>query len=111
MIVKIVRAGLLCVGRILSRVQYDEGRLDVQPVIANPALAGMAYGWGQALGGMFPGLRQVATITPAYGTGSGRISGKAVFSIKNRQIVWVVWRLVRDLPIKELVKYRFSKKR
>lgn len=110
-IVKLVKAGLLCFARVLARVQYDEAKLELRPVIANPALAGMAFGWGQAFGGIFPRLRESLEFNPSCGTGTGSFSGKAVFSIKNRQVVYVMWRLLRDLPIIELIKYRFFKKR
>jgi hypothetical protein len=109
-ILKIARAAVIFVAGFLSRVQYDEGKLEVQPVIANPALAGMAFGWGQAFYGAFPGLKQVFNVDPAYGTSGSRVSGQLSLSIKNRQIMGLVWRLLRDLPIIELMKYRFSKR-
>lgn len=110
-IVKIARACLLFVARFLSFVQYDMGNINVRPAIANPALAGMAYGWGQALNGAFPGMQRVLNIAPNYGPGAGSVSGRLVLSIKNRQIVVLVWRLLSDLPIKEIIKYRFFRKR
>jgi hypothetical protein len=110
-IVRIARAFILFVARFLSCVQYDIGKINVRPAIANPALAGMAYGWGQALNGAFPGVQRILNIAPNYGAGAGSVSGRLVLSIKNRQIVVLVWRLLRDLPIKEIIKNRFFRKR
>jgi hypothetical protein len=110
-LIRIGKAWVLFVARFLSRVQYDVGKLRLRPVIANPAMAGMAYGWSQALQGVFPGLKDIAEFEPKYCTGSGHVSGQVEFSIKNRQTVALLWRFLGDLPIKEIIKYRFSKKR
>jgi hypothetical protein len=110
-LIKIIKAGLLFAARFLSRVQYDEGQIEVQPVIANPALAGIAFGWGQALNGAVPGLRGFFDFTPVYGTGSGRYAGRISLSVRNWRVAVLVWRLLCDLPIMEIVKYRFFKKR
>lgn len=109
--VKIARAGIIFAARLIASVQYDEGRLDLQPVIANPALAGMAFGWGRAIGGAMPGLRSVINLAPSTEPGTGRVSGHLVLSIKNGRVVVLLWRLLRDLPIKEIIRYKFSKKR
>ncbi len=110
-LVKIARAGIIFVARFIASVQYNEGQLDLQPVIANPALAGMAFGWGKAINGVFPGMQRVFNLAPSGGTGASRVSGHLVLSIKNGRVAALVWRLLRDLPIKELIKYKFSKKR
>jgi hypothetical protein len=110
-IIKMVKAAIIFVADFLSRVQYDVGQLEVRPVTANPALAGVAFGWGQALYGIFPDLRRTINIAPTYGSEGSLVSGRVAISIKNGQVVALLWRLLRNLPIKELIKYRFSKKR
>jgi len=109
-ILKIVKAAVLFMAGILSRIKYEEGRLDLQPAMANPALAGMAYGWGQAFTGAWPGLGRVFGFTPLFGSDQGQYSGHLVLSIKNGQVMALTWRLVRNLPIKELVKYLYAKR-
>jgi hypothetical protein len=110
-IFKIIKAAVVFIAGFLSRVQYDVGKIDVQPIIANPALAGMAYGWSRAFYGVFPCIRRILEVSPDYGTGQGHFSGNLELSIKNRQMVGLMWRLFRNLPIIELIKYRFFKKR
>lgn len=107
-ILRIVKALFLFVVDILSRIRYDEGELTVVPVIADPAIAGMAYGWGQALYGIFPDLRRTIDVMPAYGQEKSRFSGHIALSFPNRGIVVPVWRLLRNMPIKELIRHRFS---
>lgn len=108
---RLVKALLIFVGNILSRVQYEKGQFDLQPVIANPALAGMSYGWGQALAGMWPGLGKMFRYTPQYVSGTGRVSGTLILSVKNRHIAGQTMRLLVNLPIIELVKYLIRRKK
>jgi hypothetical protein len=110
-VIKIIRAGVLFAARFLSSVQYDEGQVEVKPVIANPALAGIAFGWGQAVNGAFPGLRKFFDFAPAFGAGTGCYAGRISLSVRNWRVAALVWRLLCDLPIMEIVKYRFFKKR
>ncbi len=107
-ILRIVKALFLFVVDLLSRIRYDGGELRVVPVIADPAIAGMAYGWGRALYGMFPDLRHTIDVSPTYGQEKSRFSGHVALSFPNRGIVVPVWRLLRNLPIKELIRHRFS---
>lgn len=92
--------------RVLSCVVYKEANLAARPVIANPALAGMAFGWGQALYGAFPGLQTVLAVSPAFAPGQSTVSGHLTLSIKNRQVVYPTYRLLRQLPIKEIIRVR-----
>jgi len=109
-IIATIRAVVLFAGRILSHVRVDEAKFDLQPMIANPALAGMAYGWSQAFYGVFPSARKIVSISPDFGDGESVISGRVTFSIANRRILLSVWELLWNLPIKELVRYIFSKR-
>ena len=101
---------VLFVGEILSRCSYDGGKFEVQPVFADPALAGIAYGWGQAFYGIFPGARNVIAVDPVFGAGETVFSGYVKFSIKNRQVVGPFLRLLANLPIKELTLSFFLRK-
>ncbi len=107
-ILRIVKALFLFTVDILSRIRYDGGELTVVPVIADPAIAGMAYGWGQALYGIFPNLRRTIDVMPTYGHEKSRFSGHIALSFPNRGIIVPVWRLIRNMPIKELIRHRFS---
>lgn len=107
-IFRIGKALFLFTVDLLSRIRYDGGELTFVPVIADPALAGMAYGWGQAVYGMFPGLRRTIDVMPTYGQEKSRFSGHIALSFPNRGIVVPVWRLIRNMPIKELIRHRFS---
>jgi hypothetical protein len=108
---QIIKATLIFVGGVLSRVQYEKGQFELEPVMANPALAGMTYGWGQALAGVWPGLGRTVRYTPQYVSGSGRVSGTVVLSVKNRHIAVETMRLLKNLPIQELVTYLFRRKK
>ena len=108
--VRILKALIFFAGEILSRFRYDGGKIEVQPVFADPALAGIAYGWGQAFYGIFPGARNVIAVDPAFGAGETVYSGYVIFSIKNRQIIGPGFRLFGNLPIRELMASLFSKK-
>lgn len=101
------KAALLFVGRLLARVQYNIGEIDIAPVFANPALAGMAYGWGRAFSGAFPGAARSFRVTPSFTGGTTRFSGSLTLSIASRQICYLVYRLWRDLPIQHIMKHRF----
>lgn len=107
-ILRIVKALFLFAVDLLSRIRYDGGELTVVPVIADPAIAGVAYGWGQALYGIFPDLRRTIDVMPTYGQEKSRFSGHIALSFPNRGIVVPVWRLLRNMPIKELIRHRFS---
>ena len=107
---RIGKAALLFVGRLLSRVQYDIGQIEFEPAPANPALAGMAYGWSSAFAGAFPGAARTVRVTPSFTGGPSRLSGSLTLSIATRQIVYLVYRLVRDLPIQKIIKHRFLKR-
>ncbi len=107
-ILRIAKALFLFVVDMLSRIRYDGGELTVVPVIADPAIAGMAYGWGQAFYGVFPALRRTIDVVPTYGREKSRLSGHIALSFPNRGIVVPVWRLLRNMPIKELIRHRFS---
>jgi len=109
-IVVTMRAMVIFAGRILSQVRVDEARFDLRPVIANPAVAGMAYGWTRAFYGVFPSARKIVDFSPDFGAGEGVVSGRVTFSIANRRILLSVWELLWNLPIKELVRYFFSKR-
>ncbi len=102
--VQLAKAGLLFFARMLARVRMDDYHLTAQPVVANPALAGMTFGWSQAMSGMFPGLREHVAYDPIYVTGQSSYSGSLQISIANRSIVYVVYRFIRDLPISILIK-------
>jgi len=100
----------LFIGRILAAVEYEGGEFKARPVISNPALAGMAYGWGQAFYGVFPGLRQKVEVTPAFNGGEGNWSGHLTVSIRNRKIFYQLYRLALDMPIVEIIKQKFFKR-
>jgi hypothetical protein len=108
--VRVLKALVLFVGEILSRFSYDRGKIEVQPVFADPALAGIAYGWGQAFYGIFPRARNVIAVDPVFGAGETVYSGYVIFSIKNRQIIGPGFRLFGNLPIRKLMASLFSKK-
>lgn len=108
--VKIIKAATLFTGRILAAVEYEGGQFQARPVLSNPALAGMAYGWGQAFYGVFPGLRQKVEVTPAFNGGEGNWSGHLTVSIRNRKIIFLLYRLALDLPIVEIIKQKFFKR-
>ena len=103
--IRIVKAFLLYTGRFLTRIKYDEGQLSVRPVMADPALAGMAYGVGAALYGIWPGLRQTLDVYPDFSARKTHWTGHLTFSIRIRQIIYISCLLVGDLPIKEIIKY------
>lgn len=106
-IMRIAKAAVVFLAETLSRIRYDDGRLDVVPVIADPALAGMTYGWGQALYGAFPGLQRTIGVTPAFGRGKTEVSGHLRLSIRNGSVIGPLWRLLRNLPIIKILHYRF----
>ena len=108
--VGVLKALVLFVGEILSRFSYDGGKFEVQPVFADPALAGIAYGWGQAFYGIFPGARNVIAVDPVFGAGETVFSGYVKFSIKNRQVIGPSFRLFGNLPIKELMASLFQRR-
>lgn len=102
--VKICKAALLFAARFLSRLHYDEGKLETRPVFADPALAGMVYGFGQAFYGIFPGARRMVNLVPDFGAEKSEWTGHLTLSIKNRQVVRIGYRLFCDLPIREIAK-------
>jgi len=106
-IMRIAKAAVIFVAEALSRIRYDGGRLDVVPVIADPALAGMTYGWGEALYGAFPGLRRTIGVRPTYGRGKTAVSGHLRLSIRNGSVIGPLWRLLRNVPIIRILHYRF----
>ena len=108
--IKIGRALILAAGRFMARINFDGSQLKTHPVMANPALAGMAYGWGQAFYGVFPGMRRTIDFAPVFDQTRGFWSGRLIVSIKNRQMVYIVYRLVRDLPIGKIIRHRFFKR-
>lgn len=108
LVLRIAKALFLFFADVLSRVRYDGGELTIIPVIADPAVAGIAYGWGQAFYGIFPQLRRTLDVVPTYGRGKSSFSGQIALSFPNRGLIVPVWRLVRNLPIIELIRHRFS---
>ncbi len=102
--VKICKAALLFAARFLSRLHYDEGKLETRPVFADPALAGMLYGFGQAFYGIFPGARRTVNLVPDFGAEKSEWTGHLTLSIKNRQVIRIGYRLFGDLPIRKIVK-------
>lgn len=105
--VQIIKALALFCGRLLARLSFDIGAVVVRPTISNPALAGMAYGWGQAFLGAFPDLRRKTAFAPNFDGSQSVYEGEMTVSIKNRQIVALLWGLARDLPIGKIVKHKF----
>jgi hypothetical protein len=101
--VRIGKALLLYSLRFLNGLKYEEALLVARPVLPDPALAGMAYGFGAALYGVFPGLRQTVDVWPDFAAGETRWMGQLEFSIKIRQVFYNSYRLLLDLPIKELI--------
>ncbi len=93
---------------ILARFRYDGGQIRVVPMIADPAVAGMTYGWGRALYGAVPGLRGTIDIVPTYGRGRSSASGHLALSIRNGSIIGPLWRLLRKMPITGIIRNRFS---
>lgn len=108
--IKIGRAGLLFGARIFSRIEYEESFLRARPVIANPALAGIAYGWGKAFYGIFPEVGQTIDIAPSFNGRKGSWNGHLKLSIKIRQIVYAIYLFLRDLPINEIIKFWWRKR-
>lgn len=108
--VKICKAALLFAARFLSRLHYDEGKLETRPVFADPALAGMVYGFGQAFYGIFPGARRTVNLVPDFGAEKSEWTGHLTLSIKNRQVIRIGYRLFGDLPIREITKSWFLKR-
>jgi hypothetical protein len=108
--VKICRAALLFAARFLSRLHYDEGGLETRPVFADPALTGMVYGFGQAFYGIFPGARRTVNLVPDFGAKKSKWTGHLTLSIKNRQVIYIGYRLLGDLPIREITKSWFLKR-
>ncbi|MFW9770302.1 MAG: hypothetical protein ACFFEM_15905, partial [Candidatus Thorarchaeota archaeon] len=106
--VRIVKAAVIFAAEMLSRIRYDGGRLEVVPVLADPALAGMTYGWGQAVYGAFPGLRQTISVKPTYGRGKSTVSGYVTLSVRNGSVIGPLWRLLWNLPIKKIIQNRFT---
>ncbi len=102
---KIIKAMMISGARLLSRIKYEDARLQVRPVMADPALAGMAYGWGAAIYGIFPGLRETIDICPDFGAEKTHWNGHLILSIRIRQVVYVGYGLLLDLPIRELIAY------
>jgi hypothetical protein len=94
---------------LLARLRFETKSLVLQPAIPNPALAGMAYGWGQALYGMFPGWRDRVDFAPRF-DGESSYSGEIMISIKNRQVAVLLFRLLRDLPKKDIFTYMLFKR-
>lgn len=101
--IKVGRAVLLYGMRFLACLKYDEALLAIRPAIADPALAGMAYGLSSAVYGVFPGLRRTIDIFPDFENRETRWKGYLTFSIKLKQIIYVTCRFLFDLPIKELI--------
>lgn len=110
LILKITKAGFLFVCRLISCVQYDTGQLVYKPVMANPAVAGMAFGWSRAFTGMFPGLGRSFQFTPQYVTGQSHISGRLTLSVKNRKVIYILFQLLGDLPIRQIVKHYIGRR-
>ncbi len=103
--IRLARAGFLFVCRFFSRVQYDTGQLVYEPVMVNPAVAGMAYGWSKAIMGMFPGPGGSLQFLPRFEGGQSRISGRLTLSVNNREVMYILFQLLGDLPIRQLVKH------
>ncbi len=98
------RAGFLFMARVLARLRFDEHRFLWQPVMDNPAAAGMAYGAGQAVYGIFPGLAKAIDIRPGFGPGQSHWEAKLAISVANRQIFFLLCRFIWELPIKGIIK-------
>jgi hypothetical protein len=70
----------------------------------------MSYGWEQALRGMFPAIGHTINFAPSFAGEKSKFSGCLEMSIRNRQVVYLLYRLIRDLPIRDILKYRFFKR-
>ncbi len=105
--IQFIKALGLFVGRLLSSVSFDIGRVVVRPKIANPALAGMAYGWGQAFLGVFPELHRRTAFAPKFDGSDGVYEGDLTVTIKNRQICYLLYLLCKNVPIWKLVKHKY----
>jgi len=108
--IQIGKAFVVMIARLLARVKYEGGKLEARPVFANPALAGMAYGWSQSLYGMFPAFRETVDFVPEFVEGNEYWSGDITFSIKNRQIAYVMGRFLIDLPLRKIVRHFIARK-
>jgi len=105
--VRIGKAIVLCTARFLVSVHYDLGRVRVRPVFANPALAGMVYGFGQAFSGAFGRIGEAISMVPDFAAEKTTWSGEIAISIGIRQIIVITCRFIMDLPIKNILKYRY----
>jgi len=108
--VQIGKAFFLMAARVIARINYEGGKLEARPVFANPALAGMAYGWSQSLYGVFPALRETIDFVPGFVENDEYWSGYITFSIKNRQIVYVIGLFLVDLPLWKIIRHLFIRK-
>jgi hypothetical protein len=107
---KIARAGFLLAIRFLSRLRLDDEYFEWRPVVTDPALAGITYGMSRAVYGIFPALANKVNFVPAFGPGDSHYEGRLAVSIANRQMVVLICRFVRDLPIREVFKVWISKR-
>jgi hypothetical protein len=103
------RAMLLYLGRFLSRLHYEEARLAARPVFVDPALAGMTYGLSAAVYGLFPKLQGTVDIYPDFAARKTRWTGSITISIRIREIVYINYRLLRDLPIRKIIGHWMSR--
>ena len=108
--VQVIKAFALLIGRILSGLDYDLGRVAIQPKLANPALAGMVFGWGQALAGTFAWARSSILIAPVFGNQAAGYSGELTVSIRNSKVCRALILFLRDLPIQKIVKTKYLRR-
>jgi len=108
--VRILKALLLFAARLISRLRWETARLETRPVIADPALAGVAYGMAAAFSGIFPGTARHVQFQPGFVPGRSRWSGKLAMSIRNRQIIYLLFKLWRDMPIWVMLRSKLFRK-
>ena len=105
---RLARAALLAGARFLSRIKYEDSLVIAEPVFADPALAGMSYGFSRAFYGAFPGAWNKFQFTPDFEPGNSNFEGHLDLSIKVRQVTAIGFWFLRDLPIKEIIKQKRS---
>jgi len=105
---RLARAALLAGGRFFSRLKYEDSLVKASPVMADPALAGITYGFSRAFYGAFPGAWNKFQFTPGFEPGGSNFEGHLDLSIKVRQVAAIGFWFLRDLPIKEIIKQKRS---
>lgn len=103
--VQILKATLLFSRRMVAAIKIERCRSVARPVFANPALAGVAYGWSQAIYGAAPSLRSAIDFIPAF-AGESSYEGEVALSIKNRVVFWNLLRLIWGLPLMTIIRHK-----